>query len=42
MNTPSSVDEGALDWTGLAHMLALEGTEPARVGRPAGAGVDAR
>ena len=34
MNTPSSVPDGALDWTGVAHMLALEGTEPelARVG----------
>ena len=29
MNTPESVIDGALDWTGLAHMLALEGTEPA-------------
>ena len=29
MNTPASVPDGALDWTGVAHMLALEGTEPA-------------
>jgi arginase len=28
MNTPASVVDGALDWTGVAHMLALEGTEP--------------
>jgi arginase len=34
MNTPASVNDGALDWTGVAHMLALDGTEPelARVG----------
>ena len=29
MNTPASVPDGALDWTGVAHMLALAGTEPA-------------
>ena len=29
MNTPVSVIDGALDWTGVAHMLALDGTEPA-------------
>jgi arginase len=28
MNTPASVVDGALDWTGVAHMLALEGTDP--------------
>ncbi len=28
MNTPASVIDGALDWTGLAHMLALDDTEP--------------
>jgi arginase len=35
MNTPASVIDGALDWTGVAHMLALEGTaeELTRVGR---------
>jgi arginase len=27
MNTPVSVIDGALDWTGVAHMLALDGTE---------------
>jgi arginase len=27
MNTPASVNDGALDWTGVAHMLALDGTE---------------
>jgi len=29
MNTPTSVVDGALDWTGVAHMLALDGTESA-------------
>lgn len=29
MNTPTSVVDGALDWTGVAHMLALDDTEPA-------------
>jgi arginase len=28
MNTPDSVADGALDWMGMAHMLALPGTEP--------------
>ena len=27
MNTPDSVVDGALDWTGVAHMLALDGTD---------------
>ena len=27
LNTPESVGDGALDWTGVAHMLALDGTE---------------
>ena len=27
MNTPESVVDGALDWTGVAHMLALDGRE---------------
>jgi arginase len=31
MNTPESVADGALDWMGMAHMLALPGTEPAVV-----------
>jgi arginase len=26
LNTPGSVDDGALDWMGVAHMLGLEGT----------------
>jgi arginase len=35
MNTPASVNDGALDWMGVAHMLALDGTEQdlTRVGR---------
>jgi arginase len=28
LNTPASARDGALDWMGLGHMLALEGTEP--------------
>jgi arginase len=28
LNTPASVNDGALDWMGVAHMLALDGTEP--------------
>jgi arginase len=28
LNTPASAGDGALDWMALAHMLALEGTEP--------------
>lgn len=27
MNTPASVIDGAMDWTGVAHMLAIDGTE---------------
>jgi arginase len=27
LNTPDSVPDGALDWTGVAHMLAVDGTE---------------
>lgn len=27
MNTPVSVIDGAMDWTGVAHMLGLDGTE---------------
>jgi len=34
LNTPSSVPDGALDWTGLAHLLAVAGADP----RLAGAG----
>jgi arginase len=30
MNTPESVIDGALDWMGMAHMLAIDGTERAR------------
>jgi len=29
MNTPASVTDGALDWTGVAHMLGLDDTDPA-------------
>jgi arginase len=29
LNTPESATDGALDWMALAHMLALQGTEPA-------------
>lgn len=29
LNTPASVIDGALDWMGVAHMLALEGCRPA-------------
>jgi len=28
MNTPSSTNEGALDWMGMAHMLGLQGAIP--------------
>ena len=28
MNTPKSVDSGALDWMGVAHMLGMDGTVP--------------
>jgi arginase len=29
LNTPESVIDGALDWMGVAHMLAIDGTEAA-------------
>jgi arginase len=29
MNVPDAVDDGALDWMGVAHLLALDGTRPA-------------
>ena len=29
LNTPASVDDGALDWMGVAHLLGLEHTVPA-------------
>jgi arginase len=32
MNTPSSVDDGALDWMGVAHLLGLPDTVPALAG----------
>ena len=28
LNTPESVDSGALDWMGVAHLLGIEGTTP--------------
>jgi arginase len=28
LNTPQSTDDGALDWMGVAHMLAIDGTVP--------------
>jgi arginase len=28
LNTPASATDGALDWMALAHLLAIEGTEP--------------
>jgi arginase len=28
LNTPASATDGALDWMALAHMLAIDGTEP--------------
>lgn len=31
MNVPSAVREGALDWTGMAHALGIEGAEPALI-----------
>jgi arginase len=37
LNTPATARDGALDWMGLAHMLGLEGTEPAlaaAIGKP--------
>jgi arginase len=32
LNTPSSTTDGALDWMGVAHVLALEGTVPELAG----------
>ena len=32
LNTPESVEDGALDWMGVAHLLGLEGTVPALAG----------
>jgi arginase len=32
LNTPESVEDGALDWMGVAHMLGLPGTVPALAG----------
>lgn len=32
LNTPASVHEGAFDWMGVAHMLAVEGADPALAG----------
>ncbi|MGH2382046.1 MAG: arginase family protein [Candidatus Limnocylindria bacterium] len=32
LNTPQSVDDGALDWMGVAHMLALDDTIPVLTG----------
>jgi arginase len=32
LNVPSSVHEGALDWMGMAHMLGVDGADPALVG----------
>jgi arginase len=29
LNVPAAVDDGALDWMGVAHLLALDGTRPA-------------
>src|ERR687897_1269272 len=31
LNTPASASDGALDWMALAHLLAVEGAEPALV-----------
>jgi arginase len=31
LNTPTSARDGALDWMAVAHMLAIEGSEPALV-----------
>lgn len=31
MNVPSAVREGALDWTGMAHALGIDGAEPALI-----------
>ena len=32
LNTPTSVDDGALDWMGVAHLLGIEGTVPSLAG----------
>ena len=32
LNTPASVEDGALDWTGVAHMLGLDDTVPLLAG----------
>jgi arginase len=32
LNTPESVEDGALDWMGVAHMLGLDGTVPVLAG----------
>jgi arginase len=32
LNTPSSVPDGAFDWTGVAHMLGIEGADDRLVG----------
>jgi arginase len=32
LNTPASARDGALDWMALAHMLAIDGTEPELAG----------
>jgi arginase len=32
LNTPQSVEDGALDWMGVAHLLGLEGTTPTLAG----------
>jgi arginase len=32
LNTPDSARDGALDWMALAHVLAIDGTEPALAG----------
>jgi len=32
MNTPESVEDGALDWMGVAHLLGLDGTVPVLAG----------
>jgi arginase len=34
LNTPESATDGALDWMALAHMLALEGSEPTLTAAP--------
>jgi arginase len=32
LNTPGSVEDGALDWMGVAHLLGLDGTVPVLAG----------